>query len=156
MWRELLAENAMNLRTMFAAGAVLAALVGCAQQPHEPAPPANHPANPHAATAPAAPTGELSPTLNPGDTDVTPAQATPPSAAAPQGSTPASPGVPVVYTCPHHPKVMEAEPGECPFCGMKLVPTSSRNTSPLRATPEAPPAEPSAGGEHGAHEGHAK
>jgi Cu(I)/Ag(I) efflux system membrane fusion protein len=45
--------------------------------------------------------------------------------------------VPTAYTCPEHPRVMQAEPGECPICGAKLVPSESRNTSPLRGvTPQ--------------------
>ena len=27
-----------------------------------------------------------------------------------------------VYTCPMHPEVRSAEPGDCPKCGMHLVP----------------------------------
>ncbi len=27
-----------------------------------------------------------------------------------------------VYTCPMHPKVRSKEPGQCPICGMALVP----------------------------------
>jgi ABC-type Mn2+/Zn2+ transport system ATPase subunit len=49
----------------------------------------------------------------------------------------------------HDPKVMQAEPGECPLCGMKLEPTTSRQTSPLRGAP-MPTAAPDA------HEGHQK
>jgi FtsP/CotA-like multicopper oxidase with cupredoxin domain len=29
----------------------------------------------------------------------------------------------VVYTCPMHPEVVSDEPGRCPICGMKLLPT---------------------------------
>jgi hypothetical protein len=28
-----------------------------------------------------------------------------------------------IYTCPMHPEVQQAGPGECPKCGMKLVPS---------------------------------
>ena len=28
----------------------------------------------------------------------------------------------VMYTCPMHPEVMQNGPGNCPKCGMKLVP----------------------------------
>lgn len=31
----------------------------------------------------------------------------------------------VVYTCPMHPEVEQDGPGECPKCGMKLVPKES-------------------------------
>jgi hypothetical protein len=144
----------MNLRTIVSS-VVLVALAGCAHEVHEPAPPANHPANPQAAPAPAP---KMSSTLNPSDTDVTPAQSTPAGApAAAAGSGAAAPSaVPVVYTCPHHPKVMEAEPGECPFCGMKLVPTNSRNTSPVRGVEPETPAPTAPGAEHAGHEGLAK
>lgn len=39
-----------------------------------------------------------------------------------------------IYTCPMHPEIQQAGPGECPKCGMKLVPKS-----PSSAT-EAKPA----------------
>jgi hypothetical protein len=134
-------------------GIVLIALAGCAQQTREPAPPANHPANPQATSAPAP---KMSSTLNPGDTDVAAAKSAPKSAApaaSGDAAAAATPAVPVVYTCPHHPKVMEADAGDCPFCGMKLVPTNSRNTSPVRGVePGTPtPTTPGTG-----HEGHGK
>ncbi len=28
----------------------------------------------------------------------------------------------MIYTCPMHSKVAQTEPGQCPRCGMKLVP----------------------------------
>ena len=31
---------------------------------------------------------------------------------------------PVVYTCPMHPEVVSEEPGHCPDCGMKLLPSA--------------------------------
>lgn len=31
----------------------------------------------------------------------------------------------VTYTCPMHPEIVRSEPGNCPICGMKLVPKSS-------------------------------
>jgi hypothetical protein len=42
---------------------------------------------------------------------------------------------PAMYTCPHHPRVMQSEPGKCPICDMELVPTNSRQTSPVREAP---------------------
>jgi hypothetical protein len=38
------------------------------------------------------------------------------------GSGAASPGQAVVYTCPMHPEVTSPSPGQCPKCGMNLVP----------------------------------
>jgi FtsP/CotA-like multicopper oxidase with cupredoxin domain len=35
----------------------------------------------------------------------------------------------VVYTCPMHPAVLTAEPGRCPDCGMKLLPTAAPVTT---------------------------
>jgi FtsP/CotA-like multicopper oxidase with cupredoxin domain len=37
----------------------------------------------------------------------------------------ATPEGPVVYTCPMHPAVVRDEPGSCPECGMKLMPTAA-------------------------------
>jgi hypothetical protein len=141
----------MRIRSILSTLILSAGLVGgCAQQAREPMPPENHPANPRAAEAPPAPTQpKLSGTIN---RDA--------NAPAVDEATAA----PVAYTCPHHPKVMEAEPGECPFCGMKLVPTASRNTSPVRGVQQQPPADtdtpadatPKGQEGHGAHEGHNK
>jgi hypothetical protein len=140
----------MNFRTIVLPSIVLVAIAGCTHEVREPAPPANHPANPQAASAPAP---KMSSTLNPSDTDVTPAQSTPEAGSK---SAAAAPAVPVVYTSPHHPKVLEAEVGECPFCGMKLVPTNSRNTSPVRGVEPETPATATPGAEHAGHGGHAK
>ena len=37
------------------------------------------------------------------------------------------------YHCPMHPTYLSDKPGDCPICGMKLVPTESPNTSPAAA-----------------------
>ena len=30
------------------------------------------------------------------------------------------------YTCPMHPQIIRDEPGQCPICGMDLVPVSTK------------------------------
>ena len=41
----------------------------------------------------------------------------------------AKPATGVIYTCPMHPEVKNVGPGDCPICGMKLVPDS--DSAPL-------------------------
>ena len=67
-----------------------------------------------------------------------------------RGTTPPGPGLAVgeepgattrTYTCPMHPEIVRAEPGECPLCGMDLVPRVAGANAALgmtRAAPEAP------------------
>jgi FtsP/CotA-like multicopper oxidase with cupredoxin domain len=79
-----------------------------------------------------------------------------------------APAGPVVYGCPMHAEVVQAEPGHCPQCGMKLLPTATSYACPMH--PEVTSEEPShcprcgmkllpaalidqAHAEHGRHEG---
>ena len=34
-----------------------------------------------------------------------------------------------IYTCPMHPQIIQNEPGQCPICGMNLVPSSTNSES---------------------------
>src|SRR5712692_11791018 len=46
-----------------------------------------------------------------------------------------------LYTCPMHPEVVRAEPGQCPKCGMTLVPIKEERKRPTpniqHSTPNA-------------------
>jgi rubrerythrin len=46
---------------------------------------------------------------------------TPPNAAVPSNAKPAAKQL---YTCPMHPEVISDKPGQCPKCGMTLVPVT--------------------------------
>lgn len=54
------------------------------------------------------------------------------SASSPPRSTAKRPAVPAatVYTCMHHPEVMSTAKGQCPKCGMDLVPKKPGNGGP--------------------------
>ena len=36
------------------------------------------------------------------------------------------------YTCPMHPEVIKDQPGNCPKCGMELVPNEKAKNSKVR------------------------
>lgn len=146
----------MQVRATLTALSLFALTAGCASQ-GEPATPRTRPANPTAAETPAP---KASTTLGKPDRDE------PVTAPAPTATGAAAPSAPpVAYTCPHHPRVMEAEGGDCPQCGMALEPTTSAQTSPLRERDDNPTIDPQDGadatheheddagaGEHGGHE----
>ena len=119
----------MISRSLLSAFAVVV-LAGCGGQSSSTETPADHPAHPTAAEAPAP---ERSRALRD--------QGTAPSETAQKNTAP------VVYTCPHHPEVTSDKPGVCPKCEMKLQPKKADAGN-------APPAGSSHDGHGGSHEGH--
>ena len=104
------------------------ASAGCRATPEPRDVPPDHPANPRAAAADFAPA--------PSPFDVTTTYAMPEvraSGLTPHGAPGSEPGsqpggsgdVPVQYTCPMHPHVVQDHPGNCPECGMALRPVAA-------------------------------
>lgn len=85
--------------------ASLGLFVGCARG-EAPAPGASHPASPSA----------------PEGTAYVASSAAPASASAPEDHSAHEHGAATVYTCPMHPEITSDKPGQCPKCGMNLVP----------------------------------
>src|SRR4051794_10360514 len=52
------------------------------------------------------------------------------------------PDGPVIYTCPMHAEVVSEEPGSCPECGMKLMPTAAPKSYVCAMHPEVVSQEP--------------
>jgi len=74
----------------------------------------NHPGNPSAKR------GKLAPNTALGEELASPEASRAPTSepADHQQQTPDK----ATYVCPMHPEIVRKEPGECPICGMKLVP----------------------------------
>lgn len=110
--------------------------------------PTHHPANPSASPgAPVQPPAALSSGFDPfvayaneaepepaasghdhsHGAEPAPAIATSGTASSPSARAPANDAV--VYTCPMHPEIIRNAPGNCPICGMKLVPKKPSNQS---------------------------
>lgn len=87
-------------------------LMGCASQMSQQPPSASDPANPSAPETP------FSPPPNRFQTEA-PVTVEKPST---------EPTAPTIYTCPMHPEITQSSQGECPTCGMKLVPAKNLKT----------------------------
>jgi hypothetical protein len=110
----------MTLRQGIVALATLA-LAACSPGPAPVATSPNDPSNPRApeGASPLAPANQ--PAEAPGGAHDHGHMHGAPNAAG-AGSAAPSPGQAVVYTCPMHPEVTSPSPGQCPKCGMNLVP----------------------------------
>ena len=87
--------------------------------------PTDHPANPsaHSAHPPSSP-ASLTPNFDP---FVAYAERPAASTSGQARTAEAPPPAGVLYTCPMHPQIVRDKPGNCPICGMKLVPKKSEN-----------------------------
>jgi Heavy metal binding domain len=112
----------MTLRRTIAVSYALA-LAGCSPGPAPVATSPRDPSNPNAAEG-------VSPLPPPSQPSEAPAgdpshlhghRHGTPGAAGAEGGAP-SPGQAAAYACPMHPEVTSPTPGQCPKCGMNLVP----------------------------------
>ena len=97
------------MRSAFLVGAASLALVSCTAHFSERPPSLDDPSNPE---APEAAVRVLPSTVSEGSE-------------APRPQPPPADGMHhghALYTCPMHPEVVSEQPGQCPKCGMKLVP----------------------------------
>lgn len=60
----------------------------------------------------------------------------PDATTAPTASASADPAAPRGYTCPMHPSVQQAGPGQCPLCGMNLVPVTDAGDGAVAVSAE--------------------
>lgn len=60
------------------------------------------------------------------------------------------------YTCPMHPKIQMDQPGQCPICGMSLVPVKNEGAEPSDQDTHAEHGEQSGSMEPSKHEKHKK
>lgn len=97
--------------------------------------PAEHPGSPDAPTQPPLLATALKSDFDPSSKGTgnehaghthTPAPDAHQHESTPSSPSQAQPPAETIYTCPMHPEIQRKEPGNCPICGMKLVPKKDR------------------------------
>ena len=115
-----------------------------------------------AAVDPSNPDALEAPPASPPSAFAAPTSEVPEPARAPEGAghaqhggaapAPAPEAGATVYTCPMHPEVRSNKPGNCPKCGMKLVPVKPEGSGPADAgQPGSAPSGHDHGHGHGAN-----